>query len=167
VEETEVAKTPATALRETIERELSGLRAITEEQAAAPPAREGAWSRKQELGHLVSSAVNNHVRFVRGTLEEGFTGPGYDQDGWVKLHDFNGVPWKALVEFWHRYNSLLAHLVDRIPEARLDARCLVGSNPPVTLGFLIEDYRLHMQHHLDHILGRETVTTYPGAALPA
>jgi hypothetical protein len=34
----------------------------------------------------------------------------------------------------------------------------------VTLRFLIEDYVLHMQHHLDHILGREKVTQYPGAA---
>ncbi len=32
------------------------------------------------------------------------------------------------------------------------------------LGFLIEDYILHMQHHLDYILGRERITQYPGTA---
>jgi hypothetical protein len=35
----------------------------------------------------------------------------------------------------------------------------------VTLEFLIEDYVLHMQHHLDHILERNVITEYPGAAL--
>jgi hypothetical protein len=50
---------------------------------------------------------------------------------------------------------------------RLDAQCVIGANPPVTLGFVIEDYVLHMQHHLDHILGRDTVRQYPGAALPS
>jgi hypothetical protein len=42
--------------------------------------------------------------------------------------------------------------------------CRIGSADPVTLRFLIEDYVLHMQHHLDHILGREKLTQYPGAA---
>jgi hypothetical protein len=40
----------------------------------------------------------------------------------------------------------------------------MGDATPVTLGFLIDDYVLHMQHHLDHILGREKLTQYPGAA---
>jgi hypothetical protein len=31
----------------------------------------------------------------------------------------------------------------------------------VTLGFVIEDYIKHMQHHLDKILAREAVTQYP------
>jgi hypothetical protein len=29
------------------------------------------------------------------------------------------------------------------------------------LSALIGDYVLHMQHHLDHLLARETVTRYP------
>ena len=41
----------------------------------------------------------------------------------------------------------------------------IGASDPVTLGFLIEDYIAHMQHHLDHIQGREKLTEYPGAAL--
>jgi hypothetical protein len=31
---------------------------------------------------------------------------------------------------------------------------------------VIEDYILHMQHHLDHILGREKITAYPSAQQP-
>src|ERR1700733_7053455 len=45
------------------------LLAITESAAAENPLTPGGWSRKQELGHLIDSAVNNRVRFIRTTLE--------------------------------------------------------------------------------------------------
>jgi len=73
--------------------------------------------------------------------------------------------WTEIIDFWRRYNHFLAHLVERIPEDRLPAQCVVGDSMPVTLQFLIEDYILHMQHHLDHILAREKITQYPGAAV--
>ncbi|HEY1758902.1 MAG TPA: DinB family protein [Bryobacteraceae bacterium] len=155
----------AQALSAAIDHELPALRAISEEEAAAKPAHEGAWSRKQELGHLIDSATNNHVRFVRASLEPEFRGLPYEQDGWVAVHGYAELPWSMLLEFWKNYNQLLAELVARIPEDRLATRCIVGESVPVTLGFLIEDYVAHMQHHLDHILGRAKLTDYPGAAL--
>ena len=46
-----------------------------------------------------------------------------------------------------------------IPEERLDTMCTItsagGSGAPVTLRFVIEDYVLHMQHHVDHLLSKE------------
>ena len=102
---------------------------------------------------------------MRGTRESGFHGPNYDQNGWVRSHSHNDIPWPALTGFWPRYNLLLAHLTGQIPEERLQAECSAGSGEPVVLGFLIEDYILHMQHHLDHILRRPVITQYPGAAV--
>jgi hypothetical protein len=149
----------ARELRALIDAELPALRAF----AGTAPAtlREGAWSPKEELGHLIDSAANNHVRFVRATLEPSFSGQQYDQEGWVRLHGYRDLPWSTLVDFWYGYNSLLAQLVDQIPEERHAAPCTIGSNAPVTLRFLIEDYALHMRHHLDHLLGRAVVTRYP------
>lgn len=155
----------AQPLADVIAHELPALRAISEDEAAAKPAREGAWSRKQELGHLIDSATNNHVRFVRASIEPEFHGLPYDGDGWVTLHGYGELQWSMLVDFWERYNRLLVELVARIPEERLATHCFVGDSAQVTLGFLIEDYIAHMQHHLDHILGREKLTEYPGAAL--
>lgn len=151
-------------LQELVDREKSHLLGITREQASVK--RSGAWSQKEELGHLIDSATNNHARFVRAALESPYRGPVYKQDGWVALHAYNDLPITTLIDFWHAYNSLLAHLIGRIPEDRLSTECFVGTGGPVTLGFLIEDYILHMQHHLDHILERSPITQYPGAALP-
>ena len=39
-------------------------------------------------------------------------------------------------------------MVDHIPEDRLHAVCVVGSNEPVTLQFLVEDY---LAHHRPHV----------------
>lgn len=160
-----MAQTLAAMLQDVVDRELRLLEGITEE--ASSKSDPGKWSKKEELGHLLDSAVNNHVRIVKATLDGAFEGPGYDQMRWVDLTGYREMPWETLVASWRLHNLVLAHLIGRVPEERLEATCVIGANPPATLGFVIEDYVLHMQHHLDHILGRETVRQYPGAALPA
>jgi DinB superfamily len=148
-------------LAQTIATELPFLRAFTGTEASAAPQSAGAWSKKEELGHLIDSATNNHLRFVKAALEGGYEGPLYAQDEWVRLHGYAGIPWADIVELWYQYNLLLSRLVEGIPEERLAAGCKIGYDAPVTLGFLIDDYVLHMQHHVDHILSRALVTAYP------
>ena len=144
----------------TVEVELPLLNAISEAQASTHPAP-GKWSKKEELGHLIDSAANNHLRFARAALYGNYEGPGYDQDRWVALHGYQDMTLETIIGLWHRYNGLLARLVEQIEPNRLEALCIVGDGDPVTLGFLIDDYVLHMQHHLDHILGRDPITPYP------
>jgi hypothetical protein len=147
-------------LRDMIERELPNLRAITAEEANRTDGRTGSWTRKQELGHLIDSAANNHMRFVLASIDGEFRGLGYAQDKWVEAHGYSEMEWSSLVELWYHYNVLLAHLVERIPESQMDNRCVIGWGV-VTLRFVIGDYILHMQHHLDHVLARRIVTAYP------
>jgi len=153
-------------LARTIERELPNLRALSDERASIARAP-GKWSAKEELGHLIDSAANNHIRFVRGALEPEFRGPGYAQDDWVSLHGYSGMRWDAIVDFWFGYNRFLTGLIERIPESQLETRCFVATNDPVTLRFLIADYILHMQHHIDQLLRREVVAQYPRATMEA
>jgi DinB superfamily len=152
------------SLEQVLAFEYVNLRVLGDEEAATRPSGPDSWSRKEELGHLIDSAVNNHVRFLRASLENEYSGPPYDQDGWVRAHGYHDLAWLSLLDTWRQHNELLARLVKRIPQERLAASCRIGSAAPVTLRFLIEDYVLHMQHHLDHILGREKLTQYPGAA---
>jgi hypothetical protein len=151
----------ANLLQQTVATELPHLRTVTENQASRQLSKPGAWSKKEELGHLIGSAINNHARFVRMTLEDDYQGPSYAQDRWVALHAYRDLPWSALIDVWEKNNFLLMHLIAQIPGSRLSSQGVVGSNPPVTLRFLIEDYVLHMQHHLDHVLSREKITPYP------
>ena len=151
----------ALLLRTTIERELPLLRTAAPERLEVQPDGLHSWSPKQELGHLIDSAANNHQRFVCAALDGEYTGQGYAQNAWVDIHGYQNLPWEQLVEFWFGYNKLLVTLIDNIPLEMLSADCVIGGGNAVSLGFVIEDYVKHMQHHVDHLLGREIVTTYP------
>ncbi len=145
----------AKLLQETIDRELPALRNMPQASAAS------GWSPKEELGHLIDSAANNHMRFVVGALDGEFRGAGYAQDRWVDIHGYKDMPEAQLVDLWHGFNALLVRVVERIPEEQMKAQMFIGSATPVTLSFVIEDYVLHMQHHIDHLLGRDEITLYP------
>jgi hypothetical protein len=150
-------------IRRTINAEVVNLRGLTDERAGIPRAA-GKWCPKEELGHLLDSAANNHQRFVRGALASEYHGPGYAQDEWVRIHGYREMSWEMLVGFWYEYNLLIAEVVERIPESHLTTPCFIGEGAPVALGFVIEDYVLHMQHHIDLLLRRPKITSYPGAA---
>lgn len=150
----------ARRLAETIERELSELRSRTDADASVERGP-GKWSAKEELGHLIDSASNNHIRFAVGAIEGKYRGPSYAQEEWVRLHGYAEMPWETIVELWFAYNRLLAGLVERIPEERLSADCFIGAKGPLTLEFVIDDYIVHMQHHIDLLLRRQVVTEYP------
>lgn len=121
---------------------------------AVPPAladtpwREGGWTRKQVLGHLLDSATNNRQRFVRAATEGGFKGPNYAQEEWVAAHGYTGQSWETLLRWWDVEHEILAAVVDLIPEERFEASCVLDADRPVTLRFLIEDYPEHQWWHL-------------------
>ena len=150
-------------LKKTIRKEGPQLRAIPETTAATRSGTSEGWSRKQELGHLIDSATNNRVRFIVAALDRNYEGPTYDGRGWVDLGGYSDTRWTDLVELWTRLNEALARTIERIPDDRLSTQCIINKGGPVSLEFLVEDYVLHMQHHLDHILDRERQTAYPGA----
>jgi len=122
------------------------------ETLANTPWREGGWTRLEVLGHMLDSAANNHQRFVRASLDGSYTGPGYQQDGWVAAHGYKEMAWPQLLAWWMTYHEILKAVVKHIPEEKLDVQCVVGGGEPVTLRFLIEDYIAHQQHHLKQIL---------------
>ncbi len=150
------------SLQQLIERELPHLGALPESVTDVRPAGDETWSPREEMGHLIDSAANNHIRFARAMMEPEFRGPPYAQNDWVSVHRYQEMPWLKIVDFWFHYNRFLLNLLAAVPEEKLLTKCYVGSGEGVTLQFLIEDYVLHMQHHIDHLLARDHVTAYPG-----
>ena len=150
----------ALELKNRIDRELPELEALSEEAASIRP-KAGGWSPKEELGHLIDSAVNNHARFVIGAIGPEMRGPGYAQDEWVRLHGYAETPWEKIVAWWYAQNEVLTEVIARIPEERLSSLCHIGNYPANSLQFVVEDYGVHLQHHVDHLLSRAIVTQYP------
>jgi DinB superfamily len=142
----DVATDLAALVRESVPR----LEAIGEagSQARGP----GTWVRKEILGHLIDSCLNNHQRFVRAQLGERLDFPDYAGDAWVAAEGFRDRPWPVLVALWAQLNEHLAHVIGRIPAERLDTPCRIGNSSDHALELIVRDYVVHLRHHLGQIL---------------
>src|SRR5215213_145753 len=127
------------ALLHVVEAALESLRRIGDPEASLRTAP-GNWSKKEILGHLLDSAVNNHHRFVRAQQVEELTFPHYEQEHWVSSQGYGERPWPELVDLWRLYNRHLAHVISLIPEEKMAVMCVIGPDKPVSLGYVIEDY---------------------------
>jgi hypothetical protein len=109
------------------------------------------WSPKEELGHLLDSAANNHQRIVRAQFEDNPVMPGYEQNRWVAVHSYQRRDWKELIEVWQAINWQLLAAAEAVPESSWSRTLTVAGSEPLTLQFVFEDYLVHMLHHLGHI----------------
>lgn len=109
------------------------------------------WSAKEELGHLLDSAANNHQRIVRGQLENNLAMPGYVQNAWVAVNRYQERDWKELVDLWQALNRQLLAAAESVPESAWAHTLTIAGSAPQTLQFVFEDYLAHMAHHLEHV----------------
>jgi nitroreductase len=137
-------------LRSLIVRLPGRLAAISREAASAKPGPD-SWSAKEELGHLIDSAANNHQRIVRAQLEDNLALPEYDGERWVELHGYQNREWTELIAYWRTANAQLLAAAESAPQSAWSHTLTVGSSEPMTLGFVLDDYVTHMFHHLRHI----------------
>jgi hypothetical protein len=147
--------------RRTINTASDQLLLISTEKSQTPRA-EGKWSPKEIIGHLIDSASNNHQRFVRAQFTDDLVFAGYEQEGWVRVQNYQDEPWSELVQLWKLYNRHILHLMSLTPEETLRrprhkhnlhqiASESLSENEPVTLEWFMRDYVDHMKKHLGQI----------------
>jgi DinB superfamily len=142
------------SLRELLQRVPSHLERLSKEKVEGK-ATPSAWSPKEELGHLLDSAANNHQRIVRAQLENNLAMPGYEQNRWVAAHRYQSRDWHELIDLWKAFNRQLLAAAESVPESAWSNTLTVANSAPLTLEFVFDDYLVHMLHHLQHI-GIET-----------
>ncbi len=138
------------SLRDLLERVPGRLQRLSEDAVASRPTPSN-WSPKEELGHLLDSAANNHQRIVRGQLEDNPAMPGYEQNRWVAIHAYQRRDWGELVELWQALNRQLLAAAEAVPDSEWSRMLTVAGSEPLTLQFVFDDYVVHMLHHLRHI----------------
>ena len=71
------------------------------------PWREGGWTRKQIVGHLLDSATNNRQRFVRARARNLNGSAIMTQDAWVAAHGYAEQTWETLLAWWEAEHEIL------------------------------------------------------------
>jgi hypothetical protein len=139
-----------TSLRDLLQRVPGRLERLSRETVERKPTP-STWSPKEELGHLLDSAANNHQRIVRAQLEDKLALPGYEQTRWVAVNGYERRDWKELIELWQALNRQLLAAAESVPDSAWSHTLTVAASEPMTLQFVLEDYVAHMLHHLQHI----------------
>lgn len=150
------------ALRQLIARLPERLNALPAHKVQYKPAP-NTWSVKEELGHLLDSAANNHQRIVRAQVEEKPAMPGYDGDAWVELHRYQRRDWNDLIGLWAALNTQLLAAAEAVPDSAWSRTLTIADSAPMTLRFVFDDYVEHMAHHLRH-MGVEVDDLVPAKA---
>src|SRR5436853_2775697 len=116
------------------------IKSIPDAEFSKKPAPE-KWSKKELLGHICDSAVNNLGRFVRAQFEpQPFKLIKYDQNNWVKMNNYQEDSRGNIISFWIILNNRTIDVLSKIPEEKLGNQCDLGEEGTKTLLWLIEDY---------------------------
>lgn len=107
------------------------------------------WSKKEILGHLCDSAMNNIRRFVVSQYEEN-NNIIYQQDNWVASQDYQSENFQNIILLCKLLNEQVIKIINKIPEEKLSNTCITSEKR--TIEWLIEDYIVHLNHHLNQII---------------
>jgi len=115
---------------------------------------EGKWSKKEILGHLIDSAVNNLKRFTDAQCSQlPYEVVNYQQVDLVVVNDYQNLPLDHLLGFWQALNKQIVFVVRNIDEEKLNYAVdpQYENGELCTLGWIIVDYVAHMEHHFRQI----------------
>lgn len=111
------------------------------------------WSKKEILGHLCDSAVNNHIRFVKILVSDyPIAIQGYAQNDWVRANDYqNRYDQSDVLALWQQVNRMILRVMQRADSSDFQKKCVLPDKTEVTLEWLFNDYVDHLIHHLEQI----------------
>lgn len=139
-----VAGTPA-RLRAAVE----GL----DEDQLDTPYRNGGWTVRQVVHHVVDSHVNAYVRFKLGLTEEGPAIKPYDEAAWAELPDGRSPDIETSLVLLEALHRRWVRVIDGMEEADFARRLLHPEIGEITLDTLLQLYAWHGPHHVAHVTG--------------
>ena len=111
------------------------------------------WSKKEILGHLIDSGINNLQRFTEIQFaNKPYRIRPYKQNELVLANDYQNAKTKEIVEFWNALNHRILNVMKIQTEETLNYTIELDTDNMVDLRFLMTDYVEHLEHHLKQIL---------------
>lgn len=142
-------KDVCTELRAIIDATLQEFAALPESEWTHKP-NPAKWSKKEVLGHLIDSALNNHRRFIVTQYSEN-QNIVYHQDEWVAFQAYQQANTQDLIDLWRLINLQIVRILEVMPKSAYQYTCDTGKDGQHlhTLEWLAEDYVGHLKHHLN------------------
>ncbi len=110
------------------------------------------WSKKEILGHLIDSGINNLKRFTEIQFEsKPYKVKNYNQDELVKANDYQNSDTKELVEFWSSINKRIQYVINLQHETTLNFEIELPNGKTSNFKFMLISYVDHLEHHLNQI----------------
>ena len=126
---------------------------ISKEELLIKPAS-GKWSKQEILGHLIDSALNNLKRFTEiQFLPQPYIVNAYNQNELVNVNGYQNMPLDHLLNLWKVLNRQIIFVVQEISDEKLNYAVdpQYEKHELKTLGWIIGDYVVHMEHHFKQI----------------
>ncbi|XRE44891.1 hypothetical protein ACIVBQ_003095 [Tenacibaculum discolor] len=125
----------------------------TSEYELAKKASPEKWSKKEILGHLIDSGINNLQRFTEIQFDsKPFKIRKYNQDELVKANNYQHSDTKEILEFWYLINNRIKKVMELQTEDSLNYKIEFEEGNISDLKFLMTDYVEHLEHHLNQIM---------------
>ncbi|BCY29101.1 DinB family protein [Flavobacterium okayamense] len=110
------------------------------------------WSKKEILGHLIDSAINNIQRFTEiQYFEKPYVIRKYQQDELVQFNNYQNKNSDDLINLWLQLNSHILYLINNQTKETLSYQIILPNGEMSNFKFLIEDYLDHLFYHLKQI----------------
>lgn len=110
------------------------------------------WSKKEILGHLIDSAINNLQRFTEIQFcEQPYEVRSYNPDALVLANNYQNKDKDALFQLWLQLNKQLVFIIQNLSADTLKLQLILPNQETKDLKFLISDYIDHLEHHLNQL----------------
>ena len=111
------------------------------------------WSKKEIMGHLIDSAMNNIQRFTEiQFVDLPYQVRQYNQDALVKSNAYQLAEIEDIEALWLALNVRVVSLISHQDAETLKRKVKLPNGENADLRFLMVDYVDHMEHHMHQII---------------
>ncbi|MDB4289731.1 DinB family protein [Flavobacteriaceae bacterium] len=138
---------------ESLVSEISKYVSVTFDEAISEKINSEKWSKKEIIGHLIDSGINNLQRFTEIQYnEKPYSLKSYNQNELVKANRYQEAETDELLKLLRAINKRIIEVITHLKEGTLDSKIVTEKGTCINLHFLIEDYVNHFEHHAKQII---------------
>lgn len=115
------------------------------EELAAKAYSQGKWTLKEVVGHMADTERVMAYRMLCIARGESSALPGFDQDSYVSVANFNQMTWEVIQSDFDHVRTATLHLIKTIDEVSWDRKGSVWNNSVSTraIAYIIAGHELH------------------------